>query len=66
MDTDRGARQATDRPARQAKPEFSGAPDNIDWEREPENVALDLTLRFLADTAQYTGSTFNPQASNTH
>lgn len=58
----------TDRPERQApliapganrNPEFVGAPGeinlNIDWEHEPENEALDLALRTLADAEQQTG-----------
>lgn len=53
-------------PGAKRSPEFSGALSNIDWEHEPENVALDFSLRLLADAAQLTGSTFNPQAPKTH
>ncbi len=57
MATDRPGARQTGEPGARRNPENAGAPDEIDWEREPENVALDLTIRALADAAPFTHST---------
>ncbi len=65
MATDRPGARQTGEPGARRNPENAGAPDEINWQNELETRVFDLALLALADAAQYTGSTFNPQAPKT-